>query len=247
MPTQYWCSAKKLKLLAVDKSLSRLSKSLAYQFRDEALLNGALTHRSVGDANNERLEFLGDAILNFVIASNLYSRFPKASEGELSRLRALLVKGETLAQVGRDLLLGEYLRLGAGELKSGGFRRDSILADAVEAILGAVYLDGGFDQCKDLIGRLFAVRIDGLDLDKAIKDPKTKLQEYLQSRKIPLPEYEVVEITGEAHDQKFFVACKIEGVENPLHGSGASRRKAEQQAAVEALLLFGVKEVNDHK
>jgi len=226
--------------LVSDKTFVSLSKALGYQFTNESLLAEALTHRSVGNANNERLEYLGDSILNFVIASCLFNLFPKASEGDLSRHRAQLVKGETLAEIGKELCLGDFLRLGAGELKSGGFRRASILADAVEAILGAAFLDGGFESCRDLILRLYASRLKQSDAGQSLKDPKTKLQEYLQSRKLPLPEYEVTAIAGEAHSQFFHIACKVAGIEQPVCGSGSSRRRAEQEAAIQALVLLGI-------
>ncbi len=218
--------------------LQRLGKDLGYRFRNPDLLREALTHRSAGSHNNERLEFLGDGVLNFVIAAALYERRPRDPEGDLSRLRATLVRGETLAVVARRLQLGEYLTLGPGELKSGGQRRDSILADALEAILGAIYLDGGFDLCRDCILALWDDMLKNLPDPQQLKDPKTRLQEFLQSRGRPLPGYEVVEVTGEAHAQTFIVHCRLEGVERPVEGVGGSRRKAEQAAAEAALKII---------
>lgn len=191
----------------------------------------ALTHRSVGSDNNERLEFLGDGILNFVIAHEVFERRPVASEGELSRLRANLVNKPSLAALARGLGLGEAVRLGGGEQKSGGQRRDSILADALEALFGAIYLDGGFECTREVIRDLYAERLHDLpDLD-ALKDPKTRLQEFLQARGRPLPTYEVVAVTGQAHDQTFAVRCDVAGVATAAEGHARSRRKAEQCAA----------------
>ena len=172
----------------MNRPLDRLIRQLDYHFSDPELLDSALTHRSVGSRNNERLEFLGDAVLSFVIASALYRRFPDADEGTLSRLRATLVKGETLAKLARELELGEYLRLGSGELKSGGFRRDSILADALEAVVGAVYLDGGIDEASRLVYALYANRLAAVTPGANLKDPKNRLQEYLQGRRHALPD-----------------------------------------------------------
>lgn len=218
-----------------------LLRKLAYGFRDASLLDSALTHRSAGGANNERLEYLGDAVLGLVIAEDLYRRYPQASEGELSRLRASLVRKQTLAELARDLNLGEFLRLGAGELKSGGFRRDSILADALEAIFGAVYLDGGFAACASLIQTLYAGRLDVLPAEPlAIKDPKTQLQEYLQGRHLDLPEYAVVSVRGDAHDQIFEVECQVTALARTARAQGSSRRRAEQQAAQQMLEQLGV-------
>lgn len=220
--------------------LDTLGKRLNYQFANPLLLDNALTHRSAGSRNNERLEFLGDAVLNFVIASELYARFPEAAEGELSRLRASLVKQDTLAILARSADLGSRLKLGSGELKSGGHRRDSILADALEAVLGAVYLDGGFDACRQLIQALYQERLDSLPTATSLTDPKTRLQEYLQSRRMPLPMYDVVEVSGEAHAQTFTVECRFErgGKSEITRGIGSSRRRAEQDAAQQALKLI---------
>ncbi len=212
----------------------KLCQALAYQFKDPQLIVQALTHRSIGSKNNERLEFLGDAILGCVIADELFQRFPKATEGELTRLRASLVKGDTLAMIGRELNLGDCLILGSGELKSGGFRRDSILACGVEAILGAVYVDGGFDACKGLILRLYKQRLETVSPEAADKDPKTRLQELLQSRKQALPVYELMAVEGESHDQVFRIICRADGLNEPVRGKGTSRRRAEQDAARKA-------------
>lgn len=217
-----------------------LLQRLGYRFRNPALLDSALTHRSAGGANNERLEFLGDAILGLVIAEDLFRRYPEASEGELSRLRATQVRKLTLAELARDLDLGEFLRLGPGELKSGGYRRDSILADALEAIFGAVYLDSDFSTCAELIKDLYRERLGALpDEPLALKDPKTSLQEHLQSRHLDLPTYTVIAIRGDAHDQVFEVECRIAAPDLSARGNGSSRRRAEQQAAQEMLTLLG--------
>lgn len=216
-------------------SLDNLAERLAYRFNDRALLDEAVTHRSVSERNNERLEFLGDSILNFVIADELFHRQPRESEGALSRLRASLVNRETLAAIARQLDLGGHLRLGSGERKSGGRRRDSILSDALEGVLGAVYLDGGFDACRTLIVRLFAERLEHLPDAADLKDPKTRLQEYLQSARLDLPSYHVLEVAGKAHDQLFRVECRIPGIDQVTVGEAGSRRRAEQRGA-EAML-----------
>lgn len=215
--------------------LSRLQKHLAYRFAQPALLETALTHRSVGKDNNERLEFLGDGVLNFIVADELFARFPSATEGELSRLRAHLVRGATLAVLARQHELGECLHLGPGEQKSGGFRRDSILAGALEAVIGAVYLDGGFAAAQAMVQALYREALAGLSPAQGLKDPKTQLQEYLQSRAWPLPEYRVLGLEGEAHKQVFKVACILSEPALTTESSGASRRKAEQAAAEQAL------------
>jgi len=215
----------------LSRSLDGLSRSLGYRFQDPGLLQAAVTHRSAGSDNNERLEFLGDAVLGYVIAEWLYTLFPEASEGQLSRLRASLVKKETLAGIARELKVGDYLRLGSGELKSGGFRRDSILADALEAILGGIVMDSGLEACRTGILHLFADRVSGLSASDELKDPKTRLQEHLQSRKLDLPDYEVMQVSGQAHNQQFVVECRIKGVQQPGRGAGSSRRRAEQAAA----------------
>lgn len=210
---------------------SRLSRDLGYSFRSQSLLQAALTHRSAGGENNERLEFLGDGILNFVIADALFRKRSDASEGVLSRLRASLVNRVTLAALARELNLGDYIRLGGGELKSGGQRRESILADSMEAVFGAAYLDGGFSACRALIFRLFERRLDELPSAAELKDPKTRLQEHLQSMRIGLPGYRVISVTGKAHSQTFRVQCTVESLELVTEADASSRRKAEQKAA----------------
>ncbi|EGG99556.1 Ribonuclease III [gamma proteobacterium IMCC2047] len=204
----------------MSQDLAKLSQSLGYQFRDESLLQTALTHSSFGQGHNERLEFLGDSILGWVIADALFKRFPHAREGQLSRLRAGLVKGVTLAKVARELQLGHYLRLGQGEMKSGGFRRDSILADAFEAIIGAIFLDSDIATCQQIILVLFAGRLDAQTLDDTLKDPKTRLQEFLQSRKQPLPDYRILSTSGKDHEQVFRVACEVESIAEPFEAEG---------------------------
>jgi ribonuclease-3 len=208
-----------------------LCRALGYRFSDQDLLEQALTHRSASGSNNERLEFLGDSILGFVIANELYERFPVASEGQLSRLRASLVKRDTLAKLARQFALGDYLNLGPGELRSGGQARASILADALEAILAAIYLDSGYAITREVILNLFEARLRVLDLDAQQKDPKTRLQELLQARKIALPNYEIVETSGTPHDQVFVVRCSIDELDLVEQGTGSSRRRAEQEAA----------------
>lgn len=215
----------------MSSDLARLQHALGYRFADEERLREAVTHRSAAASNNERLEFLGDSILNFVIAAELFERRPQDPEGILSRLRATLVNRPSLAELARELDLGAYLRLGSGELKSGGHRRDSILADALEAVFGAVYLDSDFPSCRALILRLYEARLTALPGLSELKDPKTRLQEHLQSRRQALPTYSVLEITGKAHDQSFRVQCAIEAQDLVTEGVGTSRRQAEQRAA----------------
>lgn len=210
-------------------------KALGYTFTDSRLRDRALTHRSAGRRHNERLEFLGDGVLNFVIADALFHRFPDAPEGDLSRLRARLVRGETLAKVALELDLGQALIMGSGEQKSGGHRRSSILADVVEALLGAIYLDGGFDACRTVILRLFAERLATLPPADDLKDPKTRLQEWLQGHGHPVPHYELVDSWGEEHQRMFRCQCKVKPSAEPFFGEGRSRRKAEQIAATAAL------------
>jgi len=215
-------------------SQTGLVRVIGHDFNQPSLLVQALTHRSHAGPNNERLEFLGDGILNLVVAHQLYQRFPKLDEGDLSRLRAQLVKEATLADLAKKLAIGDALRLGEGELKSGGWRRPSVLADALEAIIGALFLDGGFVAAETFVARLYAQLLDDINPKAIGKDPKSLLQEYLQSKKHALPEYEVLEITGEAHEQYFKVVCKIPAFDILTHGEGASRRIAEQQAAAKA-------------
>jgi len=214
-----------------EADLSRLARWLGHEFADPALLQAALTHRSAGTPNNERLEFLGDAILNFVIAAALYERRPQAAEGDLSRLRANLVRERTLAEIAAEIDLGSYLRMGPGELQSGGFRRVSILADALEALFGAVYLDGGFEPARDLVASLYEARLSSLPDADALKDAKTRLQEWLQARGRRLPTYEVIEVSGEAHNQRFVARCALADSDRATEGEGRSRRRAEQDAA----------------
>ena len=208
-----------------------LIERLGHSFRAPELLRQALTHRSFGTPHNERLEFLGDGVLNCVVASLLFERFPRLSEGHLSRLRASLVNQDTLSRLAAELALGDHLQLGEGELKSGGFRRPSILADALEAVFGAVYLDAGFDAASALIGRIYRPLLDALDPKAMGKDPKTLLQEYLQGRRLPLPAYAVVSVSGEAHEQHFRVECVLADLDIRTEGTGPSRRAAEQEAA----------------
>lgn len=217
------------------KNLAELSRKIEYEFNGQGLFEQAMTHRSCGHKNNERLEYLGDSILSFVIADDLFVRFPKAKEGELSRLRALMVKGKTLAEIAVELDIGDYLRLGSGELKSGGYRRESILADAVEALIGAVYLDAGMEAARALILRWFDSRLNELNLETSIKDSKTRLQEFLQSRRLDLPEYELVLVEGESHQQMFYINCYVSLLAQPTQGEASSRRQAEQNAAALAL------------
>ena len=214
------------------RPLDSLRRKIDYSFTQPQLLERALTHRSAGKQNNERLEFLGDAALGLVIAQELYDRFPGADEGDLSRLRASLVKGDTLAELAVAMELGAYLLLGPGELKSGGASRGSILAGAVEAIIGAVYSDGGFNACRNLIFLLYRDRLAAISPELVDKDPKTRLQEYLQAKGLAVPLYEVLSVVGTGHTQQFRVLCTIESLGKKSEGSGSSRRKAEQEAAL---------------
>lgn len=216
-------------------NVQRLCRRLNYDFKNAALLKQALTHCSVGAVNYERLEFLGDSILSFVIADALYQKFPEKSEGELSRLRAYLVKGEMLAEIAVEIELGDVLYLGPGELKTGGFRRASILADALEAIFGAVFLDSGIESCQRVILTLFQSRLDDENLTHTLKDAKTRLQEYLQGNKMPLPRYKLTTIEGEEHNQIFYIDCEIPSLHLSAKGHGPNRRKAEQRAARQLL------------
>lgn len=221
-----------------DSSTAKPPAWLPRELLDSPLYAQALTHRSAAGANYERLEFLGDALLGFVVGEQLYRRLPAASEGELSRQRASLVKRETLAAIARERRLGDYLRLGSGELKSGGYRRDSILADTVEALIGAHYLVLGTDPTRDFILALYGDRLERLPSADSLKDPKTRLQEFLQARGLPLPEYALLETSGEAHRQTFRVACRVAARGVAVEALGSSRRKAEQagaEAALEAL------------
>ena len=240
----FWSSLKKLFInsgssdnIAVDN----VERLIGYQFSDKSLLKLGLMHRSVARSadtplpSNERLEFLGDSIVNFIIAEELYRSYPQLKEGKLSRLRAQLVRGETLAELSRKYQLGDCLILGSGELKSGGFRRDSILADAFEALIGAIYLDSGLKNCQSLVLNWYNDLLANLLIDEPQKDPKTLLQEYLQAHKKALPIYKVSSMDGAAHEQVFTVECLVTGVDEPTLGTGSSRRQAEQEAAAEAL------------
>lgn len=222
-------------------SMSEVESAVGYAFSNSDSLRQALTHRSFGIPHNERLEFLGDSVLNCVIAEALFARFAGIQEGDLSRLRANLVRQESLAEIAIKLNLGNYLRLGEGELKSGGFRRPSTLADGLEALFGAVFLDGGFEQARKSILHLYEPYLNSLDPSSTGKDPKTALQELLQGRKLPLPQYQLRATRGEAHAQEFEVACQIPELGISTTGCGHSRRAAEQQAAKKAFELAGVK------
>lgn len=213
----------------------RLYRRLGYEFKEPNYLKQALTHCSVGVDNNERLEFLGDSILSIVIAHALFEKFPQYNEGELSRLRAHLVKGEMLAKIALEIELGDYLFLGQGELKSGGFRRASILTDALEAIFAAILLDGGFAESQRVILSLYQSRLEDKNLQSNLKDYKTQLQEYLQAKKLPLPQYSLLKIEGEEHEQLFHVLCKLPKSNLETKGQAENRRKAEQRAAKEIL------------
>lgn len=217
---------------------AELLKKLAYKFKQSALLDVALTHRSKGGDHNERLEFLGDAVVNFVIAEILYQQFPKATEGELSRFRATLVNRNTLADLAKVFDLGRYLHLGPGEMRSGGSERQSILSCSMEAVIGAVYLDGGFDAVRACIAKWYEPWLQSLSSAQSHKDPKTQLQEYLQAHRLPLPLYKVEMTEGEAHQQTFTISCEVEGMEIKTKGKGTSRRRAEQDAAFAMLLVL---------
>lgn len=222
----------------MNKKPQVLCNKLGLEFNNPQLFTLALTHRSVSSHNNERLEFLGDSILGFVIAQKLFEAFPSASEGVLSRLRASLVNQSSLADLARGLQLGDYLLLGAGELKSGGFRRDSILSDAMEAIMGALFVDQGIEASRRWIENLFIDRLQSLTLDNWQKDPKTQLQELMQAKKLDLPDYTLVTMSGLAHEQVFKVKCTIPLLPEPCIGVGISRKKAEQSAAELMLALL---------
>ena len=218
------------------------AERLGHAFRDASLLRQALTHRSFGTPHNERLEFVGDAVLNCVVARALYDRFPDTPEGDLSRARASLVNQDTLARVARRLGLGDAVRLGEGELRSGGNERASILADALEAVIGAVFLDGGFDAARAVIDAAFDDILRDADPAALAKDPKTRLQEWLQARRVAVPEYTVLATHGEAHAQRFEVECRIPALGLATTGSGTSRRAGEQAAAAEALSALALRD-----
>lgn len=224
--------------------LDRFCRHIEYSFKSPAFLKQALTHCSVGAANYERFEFLGDSILSFVIAHQLFKRFPLESEGQLSRLRSFLVKGETLAEIAKELKLGDFLFLGQGELKSGGFRRASILADALEAVFAAVFFDGGIEAAEQVILKLYDSRLNDPHLNDCLKDAKTQLQEYLQAEKYALPEYALVNVEGDEHNQVFYVTCTVSGIKFTAHGQGSNRRKAEQLAAKLMLSELNLKDQN---
>ena len=211
--------------------LSILCEKLDYRFNDESLLIEALSHRSNGAVNYERLEYLGDSFLNFTIATEVFHHKPEDDEGALSRLRASLVRESTLAEIARELKLGDYLMMGAGELRSGGFKRDSILSDVVESIIGAVFLDAGYEEARKLVVRLYAQRVVELPPAADLKDPKTRLQEWLQAQSLDRPEYAVIEATGKSHDMRFTVVCTLVSMKMSVQFTDTSRRKAEQGAA----------------
>jgi ribonuclease-3 len=215
-------------------SLDKLQQVLNYRFKDITYLQQALTHRSIGVVNNERLEFLGDSVLNFCVARRLYLQLPDAAEGDLSRIRASLVNKDALARIAKQIGLADFIRLGRGEKQSGGQRRASILSDAMEAIFGAVLVDGGFDAVRELIQRLYQYQYENLPDPEALKDPKTRLQEHLQARGLGLPQYQVTRESGKDHAKQFEVSC-IAGEFSPVVAEGNSRRKAEQAAASKML------------
>lgn len=217
---------------------SELLDKLNYTFQDEKYLKVALTHRSKGGEHNERLEFLGDSVVNFIVAEMLFQHFPRATEGELSRWRASLVNRDALAELAKQFDLGRYLFLGPGEMRSGGSERQSILSCTMEAVIGAIYLDGGFAAIREKIMEWYEPLIQSLSSAASHKDPKTLLQEYLQSIRLPLPLYKVEIVTGEAHQQSFTVSCQVEGLTEKSQGSGTSRRRAEQEAASAMLSLL---------
>lgn len=236
MPTSCWLSTRNTAITNADRTdLSALEAALGYSFVDKNLLIKALTHKSVGRDNNERLEFLGDAVLGYLVAGRLFKTRPNDGEDVMTLMRASVVKGETLAQVAAELGIAPYLRLGVGERRSGGHQRASILADATEAIIGAVHEDGGIECARQLVAKLFDARLQALDPD-AIKDPKTRLQELLQGSGLALPIYEVVATQGSDHERVFSVRCRVDALEIELIADGSSRRNAEKQAA-QAILV----------
>jgi ribonuclease-3 len=216
-------------------NIGQLQKRLGYQFRDPDLLILALSHRSVASKNNERLEFLGDAILGLVVTDFLYREFPDAREGDLSRMRSHIVRGESLAEAAKQLALGPDLLLGSGEMKSGGHRRDSILGDTVEALIGAIYLDGGIEAAREIVVAWFKSFLDSALQTQPVKDAKTALQEWLQHRNKPLPDYQLIGTGGEAHSRLFTVSCQISAVETTMTATATSRRRAEQMVAEQLL------------
>ncbi|WP_457913433.1 ribonuclease III [Candidatus Gillettellia adelgis] len=220
--------------------INSLQKKLDYTFQQQEILLLALTHRSASSKHNERLEFLGDSILSFVIANALYHRFPLIDEGDMSRMRATLVRGHTLAEIACEFELGECLHLGPGEIKSGGSRRESILADTIEALIGGIFLDSNIQRVERLILGWYRSRLNKISPGDKQKDPKTRLQEFLQGRHLPLPIYLVAQVLGESHDQEFTIYCQVSSLDEPVIGAGSSRRKAEQAAAQKTLKKLGL-------
>ena len=223
------------------RKIQKFLMDINYHFKDSNLLPLALTHRSAGNCNNERLEFLGDSILNFVIGSALFKRYPEADEGQLTRMRSKLVRGETLAELARHFNLGEVLVLGPGEVRTGGHQRHSILADGLEAVIGAIFLDSDIEQVEAIVLAWFDQYLKTADVELLDKDPKTRLQELLQSKNLDIPVYEVSHISGPQHKQCFYVKCQVALLQEEIEGMGASRRKAEQDAALKILMLLGEK------
>ena len=219
-------------------SPANLAKKINYTFKDAALLERALTHRSKSSNHNERLEFLGDSILNYVISAELFRIFPGLSEGGMTRIRATMVRKESLSRYARELDIGKFLLLGSGEMRSGGYDRDSILADALEAVFGAVYVDRGIEQARKVILDLYRSSLESTDPNADLKDAKTRLQEYLQKKAQSIPKYEILEVGGDQHQQEFVVQCVVPGLSDPIVGKGSNRRQAEQQAASRALQLL---------
>ena len=224
----------------MNRSHSKLESDLGHIFHNKSILISALTHRSLGKDNNERLEYLGDALLGFIIAELLYTLHPHATEGELTRLRSMLVKGDTLAKIARELDLGEYIKLGGSELKSGGWRRKSILANTLEALIGAIYLDAGIETCKKTVLGLFENNLKNCSPEKLVKDPKTRLQEFLQSQQKNLPVYNVILERGDAHEKVFTVQCSIPEINVSVTAEGRNKRDAEQAAAQQALDMLDI-------
>ncbi|WP_395480079.1 ribonuclease III [Candidatus Curculioniphilus buchneri] len=222
--------------------VNSLQNKLGYIFKKHELLLQALTHRSSRSKHNERLEFLGDAILNYVISRALYQQFPQINEGDMSRMRATLVRGKTLAEMAINFKLGDYLRLGPGELKSGGYHRESILADAMEALIGSILLDSNIQVIETLIINWYHTRLNEIRPGEKQKDPKTRLQEYLQGCRYPLPTYVVIQVHGEEHKKEFIIHCQVSGLIHPIVGNGSNRRNAEQAAAQQALTLLKLNE-----
>ena len=218
----------------------KLETELGHLFQNKSILVSALTHRSLGKDNNERLEYLGDALLGFIIAEILFTLHPHATEGELTRLRSMLVKGDTLAKIAKELDLGEYIKLGGSELKSGGWRRKSILANTLEALIGAIYLDAGIETCKKTVLGLFENNLKNCSPEKLVKDPKTRLQEFLQSQQKNLPVYNVILERGDAHEKVFTVQCSIPEINVSVTAEGRNKRDAEQAAAQQALDMLDI-------